>query len=122
MGLADICAGYSEGGKDTCQADSGGPLMALYDGEIAQVGITSWGIGCAQPSLYGVYTRLANFKGWIDGYVITPSISASGTYSPYISISSSGGGSIFYLLLPLFLIVSIRRFITKAKNKQGISE
>lgn len=39
-----LCAGLEEGGKDTCQGDSGGPLIA-EDG--TQVGITSWGIGCA---------------------------------------------------------------------------
>ncbi|XP_057375229.1 trypsin delta-like [Daphnia carinata] len=48
-------------GKDTCQGDSGGPIYV--DG--VQVGITSWGVGCAHPSYPGVYTRLTNYMDWI---------------------------------------------------------
>ena len=35
-----FCAGYLEGGKDSCHGDGGGPL--IYDGKLQ--GITSWGI------------------------------------------------------------------------------
>jgi len=70
-----ICAGLDAGGKDTCQGDSGGPLTArrgnqggvgAYD---ILTGITSWGIGCADREKFGVYTRVANFAGWIDQQV-----------------------------------------------------
>lgn len=43
------------------QGDSGGPL--LYAG--CQVGITSFGRGCADPRFAGVYTRVTNYLGWI---------------------------------------------------------
>lgn len=56
-----ICAGLSNGGKDACQGDGGGPLSAngvLY-------GIVSWGAGCARPGYPGVYSNVANLRPWI---------------------------------------------------------
>jgi trypsin len=55
-----VCAGYPEGGIDTCHGDSGGPMQAPLDGGgYRLVGITSWGDGCARPNAAGVYTRIA---------------------------------------------------------------
>ena len=52
---------------DTCQADSGGPLMMFRsDTKVWElVGITSFGQGCARPSYAGVYTRVAAYHDWI---------------------------------------------------------
>lgn len=65
-----LCAGYKEGGKDTCQGDSGGPLM-VEDGQgsYAQVGIVSWGRGCALSGYYGIYTKISRYIDWISGWV-----------------------------------------------------
>jgi len=60
-----LCAGDSTGGIDACQGDSGGSLMVDGDYTKVQVGIVSWGDGCAQPNKYGVYTRLLEFTDWI---------------------------------------------------------
>ena len=60
-----ICAGLRVGGKDSCQGDSGGPLIVTNGDRYLQVGIISWGDGCAQPERYGVYTRTASFYEWI---------------------------------------------------------
>ena len=67
-----ICAGLDAGGKDACQGDSGGPLTTRPLGTSGGVGrydiltgIVSWGIGCAEPELFGVYTRVARFRNWI---------------------------------------------------------
>ena len=59
-----ICAGI--GGKDTCQGDSGGPLVAAASATTTQVGVVSWGHGCARPNKPGVYTSVSNFHDWIQ--------------------------------------------------------
>jgi secreted trypsin-like serine protease len=61
-----VCAGFEEGGADTCQGDSGGPLLVpLGDGTHLQVGIVSWGSGCADAGFFGVYTRTVTYTCWI---------------------------------------------------------
>lgn len=62
--LSMLCAGEEQGGAGTCFGDSGGPLARgnrLF-------GIVSWGIGCARPYFYGVYTRISHdpVRRWIE--------------------------------------------------------
>jgi trypsin len=62
-----ICAGLKDGGKDSCQGDSGGPLFVKEtSGDFTLIGIVSWGIGCARPNKYGVYTKVNAMTTWID--------------------------------------------------------
>ncbi|WP_327380185.1 MULTISPECIES: serine protease [unclassified Streptomyces] len=63
----EICAGYvSAGGVDTCQGDSGGPMFRKDNaGAWIQVGIVSWGEGCARPGYPGVYTQVSTFASAI---------------------------------------------------------
>eukprot|EP00727_Mastigamoeba_balamuthi_P003081 m51a1_g12770 putative peptidase c14 (522) ;mRNA; f:969-3355 len=65
-----ICAAYSEGGRDSCNGDSGGPLVHVEaDGTVTEVGLTSWGNGCAWAGQPGVYTRISSFRSWIDSTI-----------------------------------------------------
>ncbi|MGV9451439.1 serine protease [Streptomyces sp. NPDC003635] len=62
----EICAGYTAGGVDTCQGDSGGPMFRRdAANQWIQVGIVSWGIGCARPNAPGVYTEVSTFASAI---------------------------------------------------------
>ena len=68
-----ICAGYKTGGKDSCQGDSGGPLIAeTPNRDRVLIGVVSWGIGCARPDKYGVYSNVKEAVSWIHTTMSTP--------------------------------------------------
>ena len=69
-----LCAGRA--GRDTCHGDSGGPLFTrALAGRYVQVGITSWGVGCAAAGYPGVYTKLSNRS--IGSFILTAATSSS---------------------------------------------
>lgn len=119
---SQVCAGLAVGGRDSCLGDSGGPLMILQGGEFRQVGIVSFGRGCAQENFYGVYTRAEAFKGWIsditgildfenpdiDGLQAANGIDVQPQVRPEVipdSDAQSGGGGSMGVLLPLFSLL-----------------
>ncbi|XP_044537045.1 granzyme A [Gracilinanus agilis] len=68
IGLDMICAGNLKGGKDSCNGDSGGPLICKDN----FVGITSFGLPgkCGVPQGPGVYTRLTKeHLNWIKNTI-----------------------------------------------------
>ncbi|KAF2887532.1 hypothetical protein ILUMI_18641, partial [Ignelater luminosus] len=68
-----FCAGYLEGKIDTCQGDSGGPFLVLdTNGLYVLQGITSFGFGCAQKNMLGIYTDVSHFINWIEEKITEP--------------------------------------------------
>lgn len=67
---AVICAGHLAGGIDACKGDSGGPLMLPIRSEktfaFYQIGIVSYGIGCARKNIPTAYTNVPHFIDWIQ--------------------------------------------------------
>lgn len=68
----EVCAGYREGGIDSCKGDSGGPLTTFCPSRRAWVlvGIVSNGIKCARPNLPGVYMRVTSYLDWIHHTIL----------------------------------------------------
>ena len=65
----EVCAGELHGTEDSCQGDSGGPLMVRNPaGGWLQMGVVSWGNGCAVPTQYGIYARVGDHTlyDWIQ--------------------------------------------------------
>jgi secreted trypsin-like serine protease len=74
-----VCAGVQSGARDTCYGDSGGPLLAKRGDSYVQLGIVSWGEGpadaevkCGHADVYGVYSRVASFRDWIQSHLDQP--------------------------------------------------
>ena len=86
--FARLFTAVNGGGKDACQGDSGGPLVrrATIDGKRTDfhVGITSWGVGCAEASLPGVYSRTSYSYNFIRNTICNEGNSPS----PFCQTSS----------------------------------
>ena len=105
------CAGFPAGGVDTCVGDSGGPLFGEVDGVVQQIGITSFGQGCAQPNFFGIYTHVPSYIPWLANYITVPDQPnpPTGNNIPrannqLLSDSTGGGASFAALWLLAFVL------------------
>lgn len=82
-----ICAG-GERGKDACEGDGGAGLYCIEpeSGLTKVVGLVSWGVGCGQKGVPGVYTNLAQLSPWIEQFV-----ASSGEENLYMDRNSNQG-------------------------------
>jgi secreted trypsin-like serine protease len=113
-----FCAGENGGGKgkkvhfhhliglylihnlDTCQGDSGGPLMRFESAQKQWVlaGVTSSGLGCADPRYSGVYTRASAYRKWLQTVTSNGFIESLGDLK---SAATENYCNIYILLLSL---------------------
>merc|ERR1712112_399109 len=64
-GINDLHICAMDSGKDSCQGDFGGPLVVKENDRWTLIGVVSFGYGCAQPDIPGVYARVTQRMGWI---------------------------------------------------------
>jgi hypothetical protein len=79
-----LCAADFEEGIDTCTGDSGGPIILRGTNDSTddvQLGVTSFGFGCADPVLPGIYARVSYVKDWIADLVCQLSLDPPSQYN-----------------------------------------
>ena len=71
-----LCAADFDELDDACTGDSGGPILLKGENADAdiQLGIVSYGFGCANPKLPGIYARVTQVQEWIDENVCRMSL------------------------------------------------
>jgi secreted trypsin-like serine protease len=91
--------------------DSGGPIHQWLDDHWEQVGIVSYGTGCALANHPGVYTRLSFYYDWIQETMnnidLTTTIITETTTQTSTAIMCKSNiffTSFFYVLLYFLLI------------------
>ncbi|XP_057701183.1 serine protease 33-like [Corythoichthys intestinalis] len=107
-----ICAGLTEGGRDSCQGDSGGPMVAKNGSQWVQLGIVSFGFGCAQPNIPGVYVRVSEYRSWIMDRISESGGSREMPTFVTFSSNESACSGIALLSAPLLLTVLPSIFTT----------
>lgn len=101
-----LFAGSAEGDKGACDFDTGGPLMVAEKGGLRLAGIFSWG-ECGTPGKYGVFTRVAAVRAFIDANVSDiketswfPLAFSGGGWDTGITITNTGSETLSGLLRP----------------------
>lgn len=85
-----ICGDIIDFSEDSCQRDSGGPVFVDSNSRInhhkyVQIGIVSFGEGCGEFLYPGVYTRVPNYKTWIDDIMTNN----DGNHVIYVDLSNN---------------------------------
>ncbi|XP_015252684.1 PREDICTED: uncharacterized protein LOC107099177 [Cyprinodon variegatus] len=104
-----LCAGYLDGGLESCRGDDGGPLVTEYGSTHFLTGVVAWGRGCPHPGYYGVYTKVAMFVDWVEKTMKNPprlQEAGSGPSLEQIAVlSSAPTGTMFWTLGPTLGLV-----------------
>lgn len=61
-----LCAGHESGGEDSCQNDSGGPLVCTTGERWTLYGVVNYGEGCGHPHKYGLYARVTRVLKYVN--------------------------------------------------------
>ncbi|XP_029824022.3 trypsin-1-like [Ixodes scapularis] len=64
MNSTMFCA-ISDDKSDSCENDSGGPVVQYKRGNYVLVGIIAWGVECTNRKYPGVYMEVSSFLPWI---------------------------------------------------------
>jgi trypsin len=78
-----LCAADFKEGDDACYGDSGGPII-LQGKNVStdvQLGVTSYGFGCADPTLPGIYARVSYVKDWLADHICQLSLDPPSQYN-----------------------------------------
>jgi secreted trypsin-like serine protease len=107
-----FCAMVDGGGKDSCQGDSGGPIHQWLDDHWEQVGIVSYGKGCALPTNPGIYTRLSFYHDWIQATIngidqITSATSTSTSPTTTDAVTTDPNNNAITIESKVFLVLMI---------------
>ena len=81
-------------------------MICIRSGVPVQVGITSWGVKCAEQKRPGVYTRLSHYESWITDIAGSENVQV-GDYHSFITPKSGAKLSTSSFLL-LVLLLSLK--------------
>lgn len=78
------------------EGDSGGPIHQWLKDHWEQVGLVSYGNGCASPEYPGVYTRLSTYYTWIlshingdNSTIVNATASTVSAYTETVTVSTN---------------------------------
>ncbi|XP_037383797.1 serine protease 46-like isoform X1 [Talpa occidentalis] len=65
----DVLCATAYWGLDSCQDNSGSPLVCQMNKTWIQMGVVSWSFGCTKSRFLGIYTSTSYFTPWIKRQV-----------------------------------------------------
>lgn len=82
------------------QGDSGGPLVSKNGSVWVQGGVVSFGRGCAEPGIPGVYARVSEYQAWINSFITE-------NRPGFVNFQGTSSGTALFVSLSLPLLLSV---------------